>query len=243
MHFVLYGEFDECNRFMHEYIRRTSQYISATHGERHKLDGVPIDYQPITDDSYLKTVICYTVKNALVGGIPFTAWDYPWSSGPLYFRRPGLWSSPAWIECLDRLGKPETLGLHESRKLLRTREVPDEDVPMTGKIVFPGVYVAYEIVERIFKSCKSFNYFFCKTREDDVDARGGMISHLTMPIQEMRQHKAELCLELFGVETVRTLDMRQRLTLARALRSRYNSSVKQITRLCGLVYEEAKDLI
>jgi hypothetical protein len=55
------------------------------------------------------------------------------------------------------LGKPATLGLHESRKLLRTREVPDEDVPMTGKIVFPGDYVAYEIVERIFKSCKSFN--------------------------------------------------------------------------------------
>ena len=81
------------------------------------------------------------------------------------------------------------------------------------------------------------------TREDDVDAKGGTISHLTMPIQEMRQHKAELCLELFGVETVRTLDMRQRLTLARTLRSRYNSSVKQITRLCGLVYEESKDLI
>ena len=114
---------------------------------------------------------------------------------------------------------------------------------MIGKIVFPGVYVAYEIVERLFKTCKSFNYFFCKTREDDVDAKGGTISHLTMPIQEMRQHKAELCLELFGVETVRTLDMRQRLTLARTLRSRYNSSVKQITRLCGLVYEEAKDLI
>lgn len=114
---------------------------------------------------------------------------------------------------------------------------------MIGKIVFPGVYVAYEIVERLFKTCKSFNYFFCKTREDDVDAKGGTISHLTMPIQEMRQHKAELCLELFGVETVRTLDMRQRLTLARTLRSRYNSSVKQITRLCGLVYEESKDLI
>ena len=47
VHFVLYGEFEECNRFMHEYIRRTSQYISTAHGERHKLDNVPIDYQPV----------------------------------------------------------------------------------------------------------------------------------------------------------------------------------------------------
>ena len=224
VHFVLYGEFEECNKFMHEYVRRTSQHISITHAERHKLDNVPIDYQPVTDDSYLKTVICYTIKNAPVGGLPFTAWDYPWSSGPLYFRREGL-------------------GLHHGRKLLRTRDVPQEDVPMIGQIVFPGVYVAYKIVERIFKTCKSFNYFICKTKEDDVDARGGTISHLTMPIQEMRQHKNELCREMFGVETVRTLDMRQRLMLARALRSRFNSSLKQIARLTGLVYGEVKDII
>ena len=114
---------------------------------------------------------------------------------------------------------------------------------MIGQIVFPGVYVAYKIVERIFKTCKSFNYFICKTKEDDVDARGGTISHLTMPIQEMRQHKNELCREMFGVETVRTLDMRQRLMLARALRSRFNSSLKQIARLTGLVYGEVKDII
>lgn len=243
VHFVLYGEFEECNKFMHEYVRRTSQHISITHAERHKLDNVPIDYQPVTDDSYLKTVICYTIKNAPVGGLPFTAWDYPWSSGPLYFRRPGLWSSPAWMEGSYRPGNKEGLGLHNGRKLLRTRDVPQEDVPMIGQIVFPGVYVAYEIVERIFKTCKSFNYFFCKTKEDDVDARGGTISHLTMPIQEMRQHKNELCREMFGVETVRTLDMRQRLMLARALRSRFNSSVKQITRMTGLVYEDVKDII
>lgn len=243
VHFVLYGEFEECNKFMHEYVRRTSQHISITHAERHKLDNVPIDYQPVTDDSYLKTVICYTIKNAPVGGLPFTAWDYPWSSGPLYFRRTGLWSSPVWMESNYSPGNRDGLGLHHGRKLLRTRDVPQEDVPMIGQIVFPGVYVAYKIVERIFKTCKSFNYFLCKTKEDDVDARGGTITHLTMPIQEMRQHKNELCREMFGVETVRTLDMRQRLMLARALRSRFNSSLKQIARLTGLVYEEVKDMI
>lgn len=243
VHFVLHGAFEECNRFMHEYIRRTSQYISKVHGERHKLGMVPIDYQPVTDDAYLKTVICYTIKNAPVGGLPFTAWDYLWSSGPLYFRRPGIWGSPAWIECQGSLGNQGRLGLHKGRKLLRARDIPDKDVPMIGQIVFPGVYVAYELVERLFKTCKSFIYFFCRTKEDDVDAKGGTISHLTMPIQEMRQHKNELCREMFGVETVRILDMRQRLTLARSLRSRFNSSVKQIVRLTGLRYEEVKDLI
>ena len=97
LHFVLYGDFDECNRFMHDYVRRTSRHIAITHGDNHRMEGVPIDYQIVNTDAYLKTVICYTIKNAPSAGIPFNAWDYPWSSGPLYFRRSGLWGSPSWM--------------------------------------------------------------------------------------------------------------------------------------------------
>ena len=240
IHFVLYGSFDACNRFMHDYVKRTSQYISSRHGDKNKLDPVPINHQVIDTDSYLKTVICYVIKNAPVGGIPFMAWDYPWSSGPLYFRRQGLWSSPAWV---DESQQVSVVGLREKRSVLGSREVPDQEVRMMGPLVFPGEYVACDIVEQIYKTCKSFNYFMCITKESDVDARGGAISHLSIPMQEMRQYKNELCQELFGTQSIRKLDTRQRLRLAKVLKSKYNSSLKQITRLCGLVYEESKSLI
>ena len=118
-----------------------------------------------------------------------------------------------------------------------------DSVKMIGPLVFPGEYVAFELVERIFKTCKGFNYFMCFSKESDVDSRGGAISRLSIPMQEMRQHKNEVCRELFGTTSVKGLDTRQRIRLAKALKSRYNSSVKQITRLTGLVYEEVKDLI
>lgn len=114
---------------------------------------------------------------------------------------------------------------------------------MIGPLVFPGTYVAYEIVEKIYKTCKSFHFFLCISREEDVDSRGGTISHLSIPMQEMRQHKKEVCKELFGTTEIKKLDTRQRIHLARTLWARFNSSKKQIIRLCGLVYEEAKDLI
>ena len=60
-------------------------------------------------------------------------------------------------------------------------------------------------------------------------------------MQEMRQHKNELCKELYGANSIKGLNTQQRLRLARTMRSRYNSSIKQIIRLCGLVYDEAKD--
>ena len=128
-------------------------------------------------------------------------------------------------------------------KILKVRTVPAGDVRIIDGMVFPGEYVAYELVERLFKTRKSFIYFFCKTREEDVDARGGTISQLSIPMQEMRQHKNETCRELFGVDSIRTLSTEQRLRLAKVLKSRYNSSLKQIIRLSGLVYNEAKDLL
>lgn len=279
VHFVLYGDFDECNRFVHEYIRRTSWYISTRHKETHKLDKLPVSHQAVDTDTYLKTVICYTIKNAPVGGIAFNAWNYPWGSGALYFQKAGYWTSPAWIsesQCAhavdtgriltnsegcrvdtsSRAGNSQihregfcltdssTLGTVKDRqKALRTRDPELLDAPMIGNIVYPGDYVAYEIVERLFRSCKSLNYFLCKSKEDDVDGRGGVLSHLSVPMQEMRQHKNELCKELFGTGNIKGLDTRQRLQLARTLRARYNSSPKQIARLCGLVFEEVKTLI
>ena len=240
VHFVLYGTFDECNRFMHDYIKRTSMHIAQSHGDRHKLENVPIHNQKVDNDSYLKTVICYTVRNAPVGGIPFLGGDYPWSSGPLYFRRSGYWSSPRWLG----ESSPQGTTAREYRSTMKTRaKTPGAEIPMIDGLVFPGEYVAYEIVEQLFRTTKAYLFFMSHSRESDVDSRGGTISRLSIPMQEMRQHRNELCREMFGTPGVRQLDSAQRVRLARALRSRYNSSLKQVARLSGLVYDEIKGVI
>lgn len=240
VHFILWGDYCECNRFIHEYVRRTSMFISKRHGETHKLDGVPIRASVIGDDLYLKTAICYVVRNAPVGGIDFNAIDYPWSSGPLYFRRAGNWASPSWTfadfyDLADQVARTR-------KTLLRTAEYTGFEARMVGELVFPGEYVAYDVVERLFRTPKGYNYFLGRNKDEDIETSGS-ISHLSIPMQEMRQHKNELCERMFGEKTVKRLNTNQRLRLARALRSRYNSSPKQVARLCGLVYEEVMKLI
>ena len=241
IHFILWGSLEDCNKFVHEYVRQTSRHISITHGDRKKLENVPVHYQTIDTDYYLKTALCYVIKNAPVGGLPYNALDYPWSSGPLYFRHKDQWSSPSWHLELDA-GNDSPMGVHEKRYVLHTRSQMVDSVKMIGPLVFPGEYVAFELVERVFKTCKGFNFFMCCSKESDVDSRGGAISRLSIPMQEMRQHKNEVCRELFGTTSVKGLDTRQRIRLAKTLKSRYDSSVKQITRLTGLVYDEVKDL-
>lgn len=241
LHFILHGEFGACNHFVHEYIRRTSMQLSSKYGERKKLNSIRTSHQHIDTAGYLKTAICYTLKNAPTGGLPYNALDYPWSSGPLMFRNPYGWGAPRWIN--ENWTYSTLIGIKQLRYDLKTRKPAEKKIRIIDGIVFPGEYVAYEIVERLFKSHKGFNYYFCNSKERDVESKEGLISHLSIPLQEMRQHKNELCRQMYGQNDIRALDTGSRLRLARALKSRYYSSDKQIIRLCGLIYDEVKHLL
>ena len=263
VHFILYGSFDECNKFMHKFVQLTSRNIWFRHSEHKKLWRMPISHQFIDNDFYLKTAICYVIKNAPVAGLPFNALDYPWSGNSLYFKRMGYWNSPAAVLVgNDRdgestvtaggagtTGTPGTVGslkeLSQRKRiaLLKTKTDIPEDIAIIDGIVHPGEYVAWEIVECIFKTHRSFNRFMCISKEEDIENRGGSISRLSIPIQEMRQYRNEICREMFGTESLRKLSTDDRLKLAKMLRSRYNSSIKQIARVCGLVYGEVKVFI
>ena len=241
LHFIIHGKFDVCNKFLHEYVRRTSMYIQNKYGERNKLDSIKINHQKIDTDRYLKTAICYTLKNAPVGGLKFNPLDYPWSSGPLMFRSSNTWATPRWLDAESE--EISQLGFRDIRSNLKTRNVTVKKIRMIDGIVLPSEYVAFDVVEKVFKTHKGFNYFMCSSKESDVEASGGVISHLSIPLCELRQHKNEVCKELFDQKDIRKLDTTSRLKLARVLKSRYNTSDKQIIRLCGLVYDEVRHLI
>ena len=266
VHFILYGEYDHCNKFMHNYMYHTSIRISKRHNERHKLLRIPISHQVIDNESYLKSVICYVIKNAPVGGLKYSSYDYPWSSGGLYFRDSNPWYAPIWTKIcgqsnMSELAKSESskiddfcsifksthlnkLNTREKRILFKSKIINYRDnILIIDGVIFPGEYVAYEIVERIFKTNRSFNYFMCKTKEEDIEKQGGILSELSIPIQELRQHRNKICKNLFETDSIRNLTPQQRIKLARAIKSQLNCSPKQICRLCGLIYTEIKDLL
>lgn len=239
LHFILYGDFDACNRFMHEYVRQTSALIARKYGLSAELRRLPIHHQAITDDGYLKTAICYVIKNPVVAGLPYLVQDYPWSSGPLYFRGGLTWATP------DQ-GRKHTLtgmSVKQRENLLHTREPLPDALEILDDLILPSNYVAVNLVEQLFRTHRSFSYFLFRTREEDVESRGGAISRLSLPDAELRQHKRALMQELFGNPSSRELDTTRRLRLARELRRRYNCSVKQVARMVGLRADELGSLL
>lgn len=240
VHFILWGELGECKRFMHEYLKLTSMHISDKYGDRHKLENVFPNYQVIDNDLYLKMAICYVHKNPPVAGIQYLAQDYPWSSAPLIFRRQGNWSSCDWLSSAK---ESTELGCREIRRMLKTNFLPDMPFKVLGNLVFPGEYVAVDIVEKIFRTHKSFNFFMCHAKESDIESVKGSISRLSLPYAELHQHKIDFCQKYFGVKSIRSLSTTQRVALAQKLRASYNCSPKQIASACGLIYSEVKDML
>ena len=63
VHFILYGDFDACNRFIHEYIRRTSMYISSQYRDWHKLGNVHVNYQIIDNKKVSRRHAIFRISN------------------------------------------------------------------------------------------------------------------------------------------------------------------------------------
>lgn len=240
-HFVLYGSLEECKSFVHEFNRNISQYISKIRGEKHKLLGIDISYQSIETDSYLKNAICYTIKNPLSAGLPFLATNYPWSSGPLYFCSEESWGSLYWTTLIKKSISLEECNSRQVRHFLSSNSYNGFHARMIGDLVFPGDYVDYRTVEELFKTHKAFHYFLSKN--NDVKEEESIISHLSMPLKELRQRRDELIRELFGPVTLNKLNMSQRVRVARMLRKGFVCSPKQIAKSCSLVYDEVKNLL
>ena len=240
LHFILYGRFDDCNRFVHEYVRVTSIAIARRYGLRAELRHLPIHHQAITDDGYLKTAICYVVKNPVAAGLPYLVQDYPWSSGPLYFRSGQTWATPGWLERNNTLAG---IPIQRREDCFHTKEPLPDSLTVLDGLILPSNYVPVDLVERIFRSHRAYNYFLFRTREEDVESRGGDISRLSLPDTELRQHKRRIMQELFGDASARELDTTRRLRLARELRRRYNCSVKQVARMVGLRSDELEPLL
>lgn len=241
IHFILYGSREDCYRFVREYIRRTSIYIRNKYGLSHKLRQVTISCQPVDNDQYLKTVIAYVLRNPVVAGLPCNAFDYPWSSASLYFRMGNQWTSPKWTDSLSH----DAVSLFDATQLryYKKQGINFEELTTIGKLIFPGEYTDSKTVEAIYRTPRSLSYFMNSSKEAEVESKEGVIARLSIPMQELRQIRDELSMEMFGVVGLRSLNASQRFRLAKALKHKCGNYVKQICRACGLVYKEVKDLL
>ena len=255
-HLVLYGKDDICERFVKEYARRLGIAFSSSSQE------IRASLKPLTDDVYLKTAICYVLRNPVIARLPYLPTNYPYSSGFLLFagkENGNLWASPGWkrlavdghgsfVHASDNgsLGgvcRYDDLSYRAKRDLTGSHKPVPGEWLVAGGFVFPGHYVNYDLCERLFGTSRGFQYYMSSCREADFEQSQGSLERLSIPDQEMRVHRDELIHAMFGKFGVRYLTAQERGLLAKKIRREYVCSVKQIARLVHLDVEQVTALI
>lgn len=229
-HLILYGNEDICRAFLGEYARRLMMSKPSS-----ETTGIPVALKPIPDDGYLKTAICYVLKNPVAARMPYLPNTYPFSSGFLLFAAKNgenPWLKPFWLDSEATAMCYADLSYREKRKLTRSKKDIPGEWRITDGLIFPGDFVAYNLCERIFGTTRSFNYFMSSGKELDEEKES--FSPLSIPDSEMKKHRDEIALALFGTTSVRSLSATQRGVLAKRLKSQFGCPVKQLSRLVRL---------
>jgi len=235
-HFVVNASTREmCISFVNEFKRLTAIFNKKTYNEQNSLEKLPINVEDVNDEDYLKTLICYVIKNPTKARISMF-YDYPWGSGQLYFRRSDV------SALLLNGAKPwRDYSATQLKRIFSSRiDIPDNWL-ISNNYILPNNYVQTLFVEQLFGTTKSYMYFLSLNKDKEVDSKCKWNAICLSDI-EMRQARNEFSKELFGTEHLHSLSIQQRIIIAKKLHQQYSISNKQLSRVLAIPLDEVKKI-
>jgi len=232
VHFVLAGSREDVVAFIHEFKRRYSMYYQRKYGMQEFLRDNGVDIRPVgLEEESLERAIAYVQMNSVAANICVHATQYPWGTGPVFFRA----------------GNPEGRPLGElsrraqARILYSNTRLPGTFQLAPGGYIDPVSYVNVELVERLYRTPGRFEFFLRNSSKARL-----RLQEKAMPSfrdQSILAVVPDLCRTLFRKDAVADLSREQRGEMLRQLRFRFSADVAQLARILGLPYEEAVRLI
>lgn len=238
VHFILYGTLDECLQFRDKFLHKYAIWHSKRYSGK-KLESIEFDIKHMEDERYILTSIAYVLRNCIAAGFRYCAIDYLWSSASLYFRdAESLRNFTTGWQRLSEISVKE-----RNRRLQTQMDLPSDWLITPDGYIWPGCYIDYKHVERLFKTPKSFTYFMGQGKEEEINKSLGMEASVQIPDMELREKATIHCLRMFKTTNMRRLDATRRIELAKILRKEYKCSIKQIARIVHLDSQYIKELV
>ena len=238
VHFILYGTLEECERFRDKFLQRYGIWYSNRYSGK-ILETIDFEMRLMEDERYILNSIAYVLRNSIAAGYGYSLYDYPWSSGSLYFRHPDIMAAltSGW-KCISDLSLRE-----QFRRFQTQQQMPEEWMITPDGYIWPGNYIDFTHVLKLYKTPKSFTYFMGQGKEEEINRSLGIDTAAELPEIELREKAITHCFRMFKTTNMRKLDVSKRLLLGKALRKEYRCSAKQIARIIHLDPKFTKELI
>ena len=240
-HLLLFGQSDDCIRFMDMYRWSMIRHIVESRGDS---DNVHLNFHLSKVDSkeYLQNVAIYSIIQPTKDGKRYMPYNYPWGTCSLYFKSEG--TVPVWYSWPDgKYHESQTVGNMSRRTrhsiLFSKKPVPDNWLVCNG-FLLPSNYIDVKRFEEIFGTPNSFRVFLGNSsRKDDlVISKMAKTAGVTLEDYEANRICSAECQSKFGVQSARWLSAEQRLNLAHRIRRTHHLSIRQIAKFCRIPKKE-----
>lgn len=225
LHVLVGGVWPECRSFIQWVLHRLAMMISRRDGVSNILSRDGFDVHAVLDSRQFRNEVAYILRNCYKARIcsPFS---YEWGSIDVYFnpRRDYLPGTPV-----------SALGTVEIRRMFQTRvEMPQRYEVWEGRIL-NRCFVDYSYVERQFGDSLSFFDILRKwDLESSVALSHGVSEQIIFSDAELSARLQTLCRKDYGADSVRSLDRKSLLLLARSASRRFGAGKSQLARLLNL---------
>ena len=130
------------------------------------------------------------------------------------------------------------------RNILKTRvRLPSDWRINDNGMIDPECFCNLNRTNLIFKSPLRYIYFLSRKLEGKIDLDAAQGSRTFIPDKELRPIVGKIAAELFRTKDIKSLNVNDRLILAKKLRREYVSTAKQISRRLYLDAEILKGFI
>ena len=180
--------------------------------------------------------IAYIDRNSIVAGYCYLPSEYPWGSAQYMFKE-NLSSNIDW----KSIGE---FTREACRELLKTRVNLPSDWKINDKgMIDPQHFIDAEKANEIFRSPVRYIYFLSRKLEGKINMDTAQGNKAFIPDKELRPIVTKISEDLFHTADIKSLNVSNRLTLARKLRHEYASTTKQISRMIFLDPEVLKGFV
>ena len=226
VHFVLQGSMPQCKKFITLYKQLVGTWIKVKYGLNDVLKHLPTDILLLDTVDRLLNTIAYIDRNPIVAGYRYLPTEYPWGSARYLFKKSHEEKNTKPLSALSR---------RDQRTMLSTRVVFPDYWKINDKgMICPDSFLDVGVIESYFKTSVRYSYFLARKLEGIVERELESSQKIFIPDNELRVIVRKMVIQDYGKDSVRDLDLKARLSIARKLRYNYASTIKQIARMTYL---------
>ncbi|MCQ2184148.1 MAG: hypothetical protein MJY62_01895 [Bacteroidales bacterium] len=219
IHFVVGGEVGDIMEFFDYFVSRLRKAL----GGGMDLSGFTLKLFPVTDLSYMRNAIVYVNRNGFVVNRNVTPFSYPWGSSQCFFQ-------PLAARYVLAAGEP--IGNSRLRALMHSRSCDEfKDLEMIDGYVSPLEFCDVGTAERLFRDAAQYFNLISRNVEVYSEVAKSIGESVFFSDSDLFQVALKLAKQCYGASDLRTLNVSDKLDLARRLHFDYNAGNKQIHRL------------